>query len=176
MNAIQAQQTQLQAQASAFFSDTSVQTALTAGFQAMSDQHAALTAQLNQLLSVQNQVLAQAQAAAQAAGNLASLADQQSKQLAAITSAVTTQLNQIQAAQQSGAIGTAAAMQLQLAAIIAQLQAEKNATLANVPCNLAGAGYPLPLLANYNDTAARIRLVWAPALSAGPPPRAPAWR
>ena len=72
--------------------------------QALKDDHAKMTAQLNQLMNTQNAVLAQAQAAAAAANNLATLADQQAKALAAVTQAVTNQLSQIQQAVLSGAV------------------------------------------------------------------------
>jgi hypothetical protein len=162
VDALSDKQTSLQTQAQAYFKDTTLADMVKSGFTQMTVDHESLTKQLDKILNVQNQVLIQAQAAAAAAAQLADLATQQTLALAAVTAAVTEQLSQIQAAVTAGVLQGDAIWSLQRAAFIAQMNAEKEALLSNLPCSLVSYKNKFAI-ANYNNTidptAARYRLV-----------------
>lgn len=159
---LQESQSAVSKQADTFFKSTTIVDTLKQGFQQLQDDHTSMMTTLDKLLDQQNQVLMQAQAAAAAAENLQNMAAQQQKALAAVTKAVTDQLNQIQQAVESGTVALELAHELQLQALIFQLQAEKQAMLANLPCNYASTNYPFDLNNYppfYDKSAARFRLV-----------------
>lgn len=159
---LQAQQALLQSQATAFFSDKTVQNLLTKGFSTIASDHQALLDKLNEILGVQNKVLAQAQLAAAAAQNLQTLAESQNKALASITNLVAANLQQIDQALRNGIVNTTQSEAFIVKTMVDQQVAVKQNMLANMPCSIAPQYKPF-VIQNYNDTsdrsAARLRLV-----------------
>jgi len=145
----------------AYYQDTGLKDTITAGFDDLKASYDVLQAQMNELLSKQDQALAAQAVFAQNQARQLAMTEQAAASLAAIDRAVQKQLDEIAAARRQNQITELQEQQYKWRAALDKESADKKAFLANFACDITPHAYSFELdNFEYNQTdAARERLV-----------------
>jgi len=158
---VSSEQQRQNTEAEAHHADTSLKDTISAGFGDLQARYVSLQGQMDELLSKQDAALASTEAALAAQQRSEQLVQQLAAQTDAIARAVDRQLDEIKNALNAGRITPEEERKFKFRAQLDKLKAEKEAYLANIPCQLTPQGYLFELQEHTSipEPAARERLV-----------------